>query len=203
MTYDELQALVRAQVDENPSVQQLSAWFAFAEGWFDSQLRTRQMESSATIPVSVTGDEAIAALPVDYKEARQVSSTQNPPRVLQATTPDEIVALSPLKGSADPLLYAVVDGNMFIAPTGLTEISLLYYAKIPRLSAVMQTNWLTELRSDIYYYRLLFEMAAFMNKADKAAMYEGKTQQIVNEIMADNRSATFRNATVRVRTPVA
>lgn len=201
MTYDELQALIRAQVDENPAVQQIAQFFEFAEGWFDDMLSVREAQSSATIAVSGEGNERIAPLPADYHEARQVSSTQNPPRVLQATTPDEIVALSPLV--RDPLLYAVIGQNMFIAPSGVTEISLLYYTKIPRLSASMQTNWLSIRRPDLYYYRVLFEMAAYMNQADKAAAYEGKTQQIIEEMHKRDIAATYRNATVRVRTPVA
>ncbi len=202
MTYDELQALLRAQTDENPSVQQLATFIRFAEGWFDDTLRCRDMESSENIPVSVTSNEAIAALPADFNEARQVSSTQNPPRVLQATTPDEIVTLSPLKGSSDPVAYAIVGQDMFIAPTGLTEISLLYYAKVPKLSATVQTNWLIDRRPDLYYYRSLYEMAAYMNQRDKASVYQGLSNQIVQEIEAHDK-IVFRNASVRVRTPVA
>ncbi len=202
MTYDELQALLRAQTDENPSVQQLTTFIRFAEGWFDDTLRCRDMESSETIPVTVTGNEATAPLPADFNEARQVSSTQNPPRVLQATTPDEIVTLSPLKGSSDPVAYAIIGQNMRIAPTGLTAISLLYYAKVPKLSVSVQTNWLIARRPDLYYYRSLYEMAAYMNQGEKASVYQGLCNQIVQEIEAHDKTI-YHNASVRMRVPVA
>ena len=110
------------------------------------------MEATAAITV-VEGD---APLPADFVEARQVLSASGRPIRAMAL---QQLAESNLAEACGRLGYAIVGNRIKPFPAGSYGLTMIYYRKIPPLTAENPVNWLLERAPDVYLYGLVEEIA--------------------------------------------
>jgi hypothetical protein len=144
-------------------------------------LRVPEMEAEATLTVS----DNVADLPVDWLEIRHV--------FVDADIENEIVQVPfstlrrdyPMGAYTNrPQVYAVHDGQLHLGPTpNVTEVELLYYEKIPALSAESETNWLIVSHPDIYLYGALTMAEAFLWNDERLPLWKSAWDEALGELI--------------------
>ncbi|NRQ15114.1 phage adaptor protein [Ensifer sesbaniae] len=148
-------------------------FLGLAELKLNRMLRVSDMEATAAITV-VEGD---APLPADFVEARQVLSASGRPIRAMAL---QQLAESNLAEACGRLGYAIVGNRIKPFPAGSYGLTMIYYRKIPPLTAENPVNWLLERAPDVYLYGLVEEIAIWERDAGKA----GAAQQLKMSALA-------------------
>ena len=158
-TYVELQAAILAaahRTGDTVLAAQVPDFILVAEGRFNHELRTREMESSSTITLT-SGN---GTLPTDYLETIKVISASSPRRRLAYATSDWLEEAYPDQPSADSSFYTILGSTIYTYPLGTSDLDFHYYQKIPDL-ATNSTNWLLTRAPGVYLYGALVELDLF------------------------------------------
>ena len=66
---------------------------------------------------------------------------------------------------------------------------VVYYAKVPPLSATNTTNWMLELSPDIYLYGALIQSAPYLKDDERLAVWASIYQKLIEDMnVSDERS---------------
>lgn len=205
-----LKSTVSDWLDRNDLDAKLPAFIQMAEALFNRELRCPEME--ATTAASVTSEDS--SLPDDYLAMRAIYIEASPDRPLRAMSPTAIK--HEFNGqSAPPVAYALVGGGIRLAPppNSATLLTMDYYAQIAPLSVFAPANWLLQKHPDAYLYATLFYAEAYLDNAERAAMWKGLlgpksetgTEGIIDRINKTARNNRYGagplvpNATAQVR----
>ncbi len=123
------------------------------------KLRTRNMETSGTLSPDTNGE---ATLPTDYLEFRQITSLDSPRRNLTLIAPSQAEELYGDRASDLPNHFSISGSTVRIHSVSTTNLTLLYYAKIPALSDSNTTNWLLTLKPNIYLDGCCYHASAWL-----------------------------------------
>ena len=150
------------------------------ESRVNRRLRLREQETAATLTLT----DGAASLPADYLEFREVRSNGNPVRVLEAVSTGFGTENNPY-GDAGASWYFSVSGNTLKTyPSSNSSLTLLYYAKVPALSASAPSNWLLAKAPEVYLYGALLEAQPFMMDDARMAvwgtMFEDAMQALID-----------------------
>lgn len=143
------------------------------ETWLNRKLRARDMETRAAVVVTADG----GTVPADFLEWISLTWTAAggdlPARSLamrfvEANSPEGTYRFRP---SGDPQFYTIVAGKVLPRPYRAGTYSLVYYAKIPALTAEATTNWVVEKAPELYLYGMLRESYFFQKDDANAAKW--------------------------------
>lgn len=208
MNYGDLIARVADWLDDTQSEYsaQIPVFISQAEERFNygsgrggigtNPLRVREMETKVTL----TPTGGVYTLPVDYLEWRRVTALTSPRRNLEFVTSDHLDWRYPHRGAGYPSVFTIEGDNLTVMPTTSSDIELLYYARIPALSAPTSTNWLLDKHPSAYLYAALLE-AAFLGiraEADPVAL-ASNLAAIVSGIETSDRGARWTRGSARVK----
>ena len=71
--------------------------------------------------------------------------------------------------AGQPAAYALENRRIVVAPVGDAPLTMLYYALIPFLTDVNQSNWLLVEYPDLYLHQVLAILFAKIGDTDRAA----------------------------------
>lgn len=137
---------------------------AMAEADFNDELRIAQMEVSA--PITLTN--GVGPLPADYLAWRRVITDDSRSRVLEFADP--AWAEDHYMGPDVPGLswhFTITGSTIKTYPSSVPNLMLLYYQKIPALSASNPTNWLLTRKPQVYLYGALVHAAPFLDDDER------------------------------------
>lgn len=164
------------------------------------RLRVKQQETT----VQLTPALGTISLPSDYLTWRRVTWTGNPRRELEYAEPSWVQTMFP-DGPADvPSVFTIEGNNLEIMPTDSTNtnVELLYWAKVPALTATNQTNWLMTAYPDLYLWGALTEAQAYAVNTDSAVMWKTRRDEVFDEIdKLDKKSRGPANVRTQGPTP--
>lgn len=149
-TYSELVTAVTGFLHNSAAAGMAPTLIALAEAKFNRELRVEDMVEEYT--GSITASEI--SLPADFLEAISLSVGDDPfefkPRTVFFTL--------------DGNFYTRRGDQLILAKniTGATDVSLIYYARIPALTEAAPTNWLLTAAPDLYLYGTLIEAVPYM-----------------------------------------
>lgn len=172
-------------------------FIAMAEAYFNTELRVRQMETTAPLTTSTAG---VVALPADFMEALDVvSGTTNRP--LSFLTRGTGSAYYGGRGGQGAF-YGVNGSTLQLYPGSASGLTLTYLARIPALSNVVTTNWLLQARPELYLRGALMMAAEFIKDNEEAAKQKALADMIVSQMnMQDARSRGRGGIQLRMVTP--
>jgi hypothetical protein len=148
---------------------------ALAEAEFNRLLRTPDMEQRSTATLN---GEALA-VPADFLGLRSMSS-QN--AKFEFTAPDDLFAI-PESYTGYPYYVTVTDGQFFFRPVpsdGAVEI--VYFQRIPALTAGNPTNWLMTKYPDLYLFGALAQAEFYNWNDDRLPVVKARTEEIIGQI---------------------
>ena len=177
MTYAQLQALIAAYIHRTNQTANIITWIQLAESRIYNLCRAEELEYQDTItPVA-----AVAALPADFLDLREISYSQaNHSVVLKGVSRSR---LSYYRVMGQPYVYSIQGGNIEIAPDGTgTTFNILYYRKLPALSVSAPTNALLTRFPQLFLYGAMMEAGVFFRDTEMQNLSRDQFMSDMNEI---------------------
>lgn len=154
-------------------------FITFAEAKFNQRLRVNKMEKYVNTALT----SGLYTLPADFIEWKWLKNLATNKTLASAT----VEWIKNRLATADQAsVYAIDNGNLVCYPSE-GQIEGFYYGKIPELQ-VDSTNWLDDLRHDLYVYETLSHACMFISDFDRSKMYEDKANVIIKEIQSSNNA---------------
>lgn len=173
--FDSLVAAVKDRADRTDMADaQAEGFIQQAENRLNRILRTWQMEESDTVTTDANG---VGTMPTDFMVMRAVYDSDN-----------KIIPFANVEWLTEtltdaPKSYGLVDGSLKLAPAAVETLTLLYYERIPALTASNTTNWLLTAHPDIYLYGALAAYADWRDEDAALAKYDGIFSRTLSEII--------------------
>jgi hypothetical protein len=192
-TYADLVTAITTDWPARPEIStNVDQFIALAEAIFNSKLRMRQMETTATlVPVS-----NLCTLPSDYIEYKRVVEVASIRRPLDYITEDAADRLYPDRASGLACNFTILGTQLMAFPLSTNNIELTYYQKIPGLTSTNTTNWLLTAHPNAYLHACLLYVGEFIKDADRVATESHFLQSYFDLMNAVETRGKFGNAGV-------
>lgn len=201
MSFDSYSTLQTAVVDwledREDVVPFVPDFIRMAEGYFNTELRVRRMETTTPLTTSTAG---VVSLPADFMEALDVVSgaTNRPVSFLTRGTGAAYYGGRGGQGA----FYGINGSSLQLYPAGSSGLVLTYLARLPALSNTTTTNWLLQTRPELYLRGALMMAAEFLKQNEEAAKQKALADMIISQMnMQDARSRGRGGIQLRMATP--
>lgn len=175
-------------------------FIALAEGYLNTDARVRVREAELETTLTVAGDGR-CTLPTDYAALREAWANTSPASEMELVTPSWARSEYVNSGSGYPKHFTIVGSKLTPYPSTTGTIGLIYYAKIPALTASATTNWLLSGFPHVYHAATLIQAAAFTNSDGEAVKWTNALELYLNQIKANDATTRFAAARTQVRGP--
>lgn len=130
--------------------------------------------------------DGVYALPSDFRRLRKLAVDGSPDTQLVQVSPEDAVKLYG-GATGTPAAYSIegdADGvqTLYLHPVGTESLRVTYYSKLPALTALAPTNWLSDDHGDIYLSGALFYAASYIDDPDQAAKFGAYVDQAIAEL---------------------
>ncbi len=190
-TYAELQSAVADFLNRDDLASAVPTFIRLAEARFSRDLRHWRMETRSTAEL----DTQYSAIPSDFLQPIRLQITDAP---TSEVAPISTAQMLQLRGDRNdrvgrPTNYALTAGGIELYPTpDLTyNASLVYYARIPALSASNTTNWLLNEAPDVYLYGALVHSAPYLKDDARIQIWEALLAQGINNLNTSSADAKY------------
>ena len=177
-TYAQLQTAIASWLARSDLTATIPDFITLFEAAANRRLRVRQMETSTNL----TPSSGTATLPADYLAWRRLTWTGSNRVELAYVEPSYLQAAYPSSPSETPSIFTIEGATLKIRPVDDTALEFLYYQKIPALSDGNPTNWLLAAHPDLYLFGALTEAQMFAVDPEKAALWKGRRDELIEEI---------------------
>jgi len=165
-TYSDLKTSIANWLNRSDLTNEISEDFiVLAEADFNSKLRIRKMNTSA----SITIDSETESIPSDFLQIRDFFITEGETKYpLKYITPAQMDEIRGSSSSGMPSTYTILGDNFRFAPIPSSSYTgtLNYYAKFPSLSDSNTSNYILASHPAIYLYGALYHAANFLGGID-------------------------------------
>ena len=151
------------------------------EAELNRRLRVPEMELIVALQLS-TG---AVNLPTDFLQMRAVYDADK--RVIPAVDPMQLVE-TPTGGSK---VYALLGGQLRVAPDSNETVTCIYYRTLPRLIADQPSNWLLEKHPDIYLHGINARFANYVSDTAAAEREFGLFERAIEQLNMAAYAARF------------
>jgi hypothetical protein len=189
-TYDELKDAIGewlARPGDATLTPFVPVFITLAEARLNRRLRVRPMEATTPLVLS----SAVTALPADFLELKTLRLVGGSRASLSYAPPAVLDAVEQRTPSGRPRLHTLTGDSLRVAPApdGGYDAELVYYRKVPALSAGQTSNWLLAAAPDLYLYASLLEAAPFLMSDDRVGLWSAAFEAAVQALAdADARS---------------
>lgn len=189
--YTTLQSTIADYLNRADLNSQIQTFIQMAEADMNTRLRTREMitraeATSSAEYVQLPSDwlEAINLHIVDGKQPLRFVTLDEADRIIKEQIYTQVAAFSLMNGAIE-----------LVPPPGSdVDIEMIYYAKIPTLSAQQTTNWLLTKAPDVYLYGSLLHAQPFLMDDQRmpvfATLYNSRIEALNEESMKSTHSGS-------------
>jgi hypothetical protein len=190
-TYTTLQSTIADYLNRADLTAQIPTFIQMAEADMNTRLRTREMivraeATSSNEYVQLPSDwvEAINLHIVDGKQPLRFVTLDEADRIIKQNIYTQVAAFSLMNGALE-----------LVPPPGSdVDIEMIYYGKIPTLSAQQATNWLLTKAPDVYLYGSLLHAQPFLMDDQRmpvfATLYNSRIEALNEESMKSTHSGS-------------
>lgn len=199
--YTNLQSTIADFLNRDDLTSTIPVFVQLAESQLNRELRHWKMETRATATIDA-GDQ-YSQVPGDWLETIRMSiSDGNTSKVDQTSLTDLMDKREAgLNQVGRPRFYAHAGESFELYPTPnqTYNIELMYYQKIPALSASQTTNWLLDFAPDAYLYGSLVQASPYLGEDERVAVWNGLYNAAVASINAQNEKSRYSGSTLSMR----
>lgn len=189
--YTTLQSTIADYLNRADLTAQIPTFIQMAEADMNTRLRTREM----IVRAEATSNNEFVQLPSDWVEAinLHIVDGKQPLRFVTLDEADRIVAE---KYYTQVIAYSLMNGALELVPEpgDDVDIEMIYYGKIPALSAQQATNWLLTKAPDVYLYGSLLHAQPFLMDDQRmpvfATLYNSRIEALNEESMKSTHSGS-------------
>lgn len=173
--YTNLQTSIAEFLNRDDLTAVIPTFISLAEAEFQRLIRHWKME--ARVSGEQSGGDEYMQIPADWLETIRMHCTAQGTSAITMTSRAamaDIRAKNEDMSTVLPYYYCHADSQFQLYPTPAedTDIELLYYQKIPVLSASNTTNWLLEDAPDIYLYGALKHSAPYLAEDARVGVWK-------------------------------
>jgi hypothetical protein len=192
-TYTELQASVADFLNRSDLTSVIPDFITMCEADINRNLRVHDMVMRTRAPIN----SQYVKLPPDFLGMRNIDLLTDPVTPMSYKNLQNLDIHRAGDSTGKPLYYSVMKDNLEFAPVpdGEYTIEIVYYRKIPALSADNATNWLLDEHPDAYLYGSLQHSAPYLQADDRIGLWAGKYNQILEQIKKSDEQAKFSGST--------
>lgn len=199
MNYTEIKDTALAYIDRASDQETLDRFDNFikvVESRVNSKLLTKQMTAVATTPV--LDGVKYYALPDDFLSERSIAITDDaasPTKYpLSYLAPEHMDIRNANQVGIDA--YTIIGSNVQIASAqaltdGTRLIEIIYYKRVPNLTALADENWLATKYPEVYIFGLMTEMNAFVKDKESTTLWDTRFKEALEDIDYQEVRATW------------
>jgi hypothetical protein len=194
--YTDLKSAVADWLDREDLTARVPDFVLMAESMINRDLRVADMEKTATAYLT----DGAVALPADFNEPRRILSNATGAYqiALEPLSPTEAGNLYPSSQSGVPVHYTISGNTLATYPGGGTsQVTMIYYAKLPTLLAY-GTNWLLTKAPDIYLYGSLLHSGPYLGDDGRATTWAQLYQAALEKLQAADQRSRYASSVCRV-----
>jgi hypothetical protein len=200
-TYDELKAAVADYLNRQDLETQIPGFIQLATAQFNRELRFRDMQVRA----DATSNAENVELPSDWLEHYSLVVADGAPNrwPLRYMSERESNDLKSAIGGTggQPVGYTII-GNMIElvpAPGGDVDLKMVYYQRIPDLSATVASNWLLLKAPDVYLYSALLNAEPYLNNDERLPLWAQLRTAIVEAMKLESEASLRPRSQITAR----
>lgn len=200
--YNELLAAGADWLNRADLVDQLPAFVTLTEAQFNRELRTRDMMTRA----EATSANEFVELPTDWLEHYSLvlanSQSNFPLRYISEKESNEYKAVAG-GASGDVAGYTIIGNAIELvpAPGADVDLKMVYYARIPSLSATIASNWLLAKSPDFYLYSTLLQAAPYLKDDQRLPTWAQLRSAIAETIRLESEASLRPRSQLSARAP--
>lgn len=197
-SYSDLNTAVANWTGRSDLTSRIPEGIVLAEAKMNRYLRVKSM---VTKNASFSIDGEYVAVPTNFGGVKTFYLNTSDTAVLDFM-PDELITNTWQGSTGQPEAYCVQGDNFRFGPVPdkTYTATLVYYLKVPALTASATTNWVILNHPDAYLYGVLAEMAVFAKDPQAAQGYWGLMYQALDQIkLASNRDSYSGDAALFAR----
>lgn len=197
MNYSEIVAAAKAYADRSDTDvnDNIDVFIILTEARINRLLRTRKQSKRTTTPT--VADAEYYSLPSDYRAMRDIQLNSEPNTGAHSVQQFHLISPEQMNIQrglpyAGKLYYLEIANQIQIYPCqdAGKEIELVYYQKVPNLTSINNTNWLSTDHPDIYLSGLCAEISLFAKHYDAADGWFDRLGSAIKDL--DNSDAEDR-----------
>ena len=190
--YTDLKASVADFLNRSDLTSVIPDFVTMAEADFNRSLRVREM--SVRTQGQISGQ--YVKLPDDFLGMRNIDLMTDPVTPLEYKNLQNLDIHRAGDATGKPIYYSILQNSIEFAPVpdGTYTLEIVYYQKVPTLSA-NTTNWLLDNHPDAYLYGTLQHSAPYLQHDERVGLWAGKYQQIIEQITTSDEKAKFSGST--------
>jgi hypothetical protein len=170
----------------------IPTFISLFESRVNRTLRVRAQETA----FSGTIASNLIALPADFAAFKALWQEGYEYQPLVPVSLEVLIATN--KTTDVPVHWAIDRTNVRF--DGVGDITGVYYATLPAITADSQTNWMLTSHYDAYLFGVLSEAFDYLMDDPRSARYAARSQSVLNAIQsADNKDKYGGQLTVKVR----
>lgn len=186
--YSELKTAIADFLNRDDLTSAIPTFISLAEADIARKVRHWSQEKRVTTNV----DQRYEGLPSDFLEAVRVQLNDGQLRPMSS---DQMASeRKRQQDTAGEPKYFYLSANqieLYPTPSESTELSLLYYARVPALSDSEPTNWMLTNNPDVLLYGALVHSAPYLQEDARSALWAGLYQNAVDSL---NRESNITQA---------
>lgn len=198
-TYAELQSAVADFLNRDDLTSVIPTFISLAEAQMQRTIRHHKMMQRSEAEI----DTRYFGLPSEWVETVRFHVVGDRTYRLELTSLDDMLQLRQANGNPTgiPTHFAHVGEQIEVYPTpsGTFDVELLYYEKIPALSATNTTNWLLTDHPDVYLYGALMQSAPYLDDDQRMQVWSTLYGTAVQAVNQESQKARYSGAGMRVR----
>jgi len=198
-TYTELQDAVSNWLDRSDLSDRIPEFITLAEAQMNRMLRIRLMEGRYT--ASTVKGQRNYALPTDYRQMRALRINQDPIRVLQYLSPQNMDSVWAGSYTSTPTAYTIVANDIRLGPSpdSVLELDIDYYRAVSPLSGTTATTTMLTQNPDIYLYGALMAAEPFLMNDERLAVWGALFDKAVRNLESQDARDRHSGSALQIR----
>lgn len=198
-TYAELQSAVADFLNRDDLTSVIPTFIDLAEAQMQRTIRHHKMMQRAEAEI----DTRYFVLPSDWLQTARFHLKGDRTYRLELTSMDDMLQLrqanADITGRPSHFAHIGEQIEVYPSPNGTYDVELLYYKKIPALSASNTTNWLLTDHPDVYLYGALLQAAPYLDDDQRIQVWSTFYGNAVQAITQESQKARYSGAGMRMR----
>ena len=195
-SYETLLTDLHSYLQRDDLEPQYATFVRLAEDQHARDVRCRAMTTRVTLPGEGTTS---IALPEDFLEMRSLSADGEVRQQLIQVSPEALTNRRDVKpmpaGMAQPTYYSILDTLEFDTIVSVeASVSMVYWARLPRLSETNLTNWLVSNAYGCYLFGALAEAAPYIADDDRLTVWVSMYRASVDALVDSDKKSRIGNA---------
>lgn len=201
-TKAELVTAVENWLNRSDLTARIPEFISLAEASFNRNLRTRDMLTRSTAPVS----SQYVSLPTDFLEMLNIelTSTTPPKRLIYITSDRSDDYREQKNNKAGKPSYWTIEGasiQLLPTPDATYTLQLNYYQDIPALSGLADSgnNWLLLAHPDVYLYSTLMQASPYIMDSQAGQQWDALLARSMQELQMSDEKSRYAGGTLNMR----